>query len=120
VTEQRLAKLLIEGPESSNLGKKVQTYLNRLLLRIFSVPALQNFLVDVRQISDDESGDGAVKIQLDFMRLPEEIRPELERLLAAPRDPRFLKYVKDGEARTGVEVEIRPDDLEGSAYDYAF
>lgn len=103
-----------------NLSKKVQVYLNRLLLRIFSVPALMNFLVDVRPIADEEAGEGAVKIQLDFMRLPEEIRPELERLLAAPSAPRFLRYVKDGEARTGVEVVISPEDLEGSAYDYAF
>jgi hypothetical protein len=120
VTEKRLAKILVEGPESSNLNKKVQVFLNRLLLRIFSVPALMNFLVDVRPIPDEEAGEGAVKIQLDFMRLPEEIRPELERLVAAPDSARFLKYVKDGEARTGVEISISPKDLEGSAYDYAF
>lgn len=103
-----------------NLNKKVQVYLNRLLLRIFSIPALMNFLVDVRPIADQEKGDGAIKIQLDFMRLPEEIRPELERLLAAPKDAKFLRYVKDGEARTGVEISITPKDLEGDAYDYAF
>lgn len=103
-----------------NLNKKVQVYLNRLLLRIFSVPALMNFLVDVRPLADKEKGDGAVKIELDFMRLPEEIRPELERLLASPHDPKFLRYVKDGEARTGVQISISPEDLEGDAYDYAF
>lgn len=119
MTEKRLAEILVEGA-SQNVAKKVSVFLNRLLLRIFSVPALMNFLVDVRSVPDEENGDGAVKIQLDFMRLPEEIRPELKRLLAAPRGEKFFKYVKDGEARTGVEISVGPDDLEGKAYDYAF
>jgi hypothetical protein len=119
VTEKRLAVILVEGL-SPNLNKKVAVFLNRLLLRIFSVPALMNFLVDVRPVPDEEAGEGAVKIQLDFMRLPEEIRPELQRLLAAPSGEKFLKYVKNGEARTGVEIAVNPKDLEGDAYDYAF
>jgi hypothetical protein len=110
---------MIEGA-SPNLDKKVSVYLNRLLLRIFSVPSLMNFLVDARPVEDSEAGEGAVKIQLDFLRLPEEIRPELRRLLAAPDEPKFFRYVKDGSARTGVEIVVKPEDIEGSSYDYAF
>jgi hypothetical protein len=110
---------MIEGA-APNLDKKVGVYLNRLLLRIFSVPSLMNFLVDARPIPDEEAGDGAIKIQLDFLRLPEEVRPELRRLLASPDEPKFFRYVKDGSARTGVEIVVKPEDIEGSPYDYAF
>lgn len=119
MTEQRLAKILIEGADQS-LNKKVSVFLNRLLLRIFSVPALMNALVDTRSLPDAEAGEGAVKLQFDFMRLPEEVLPELERLLAAPGKVKYMRYVKDNEARTGVELTVKPDELGGSDYDYAF
>lgn len=76
-------------------------------------------LSDVQPVPDEEAGEGAVKIQLDFHRLPEEIMPQLRRLLAAPGDIKHFRYVKDGSARTGVEIPVKPSDLEGNAYDYA-
>lgn len=103
------------------LNKKVNVFLNRLLLRIYSVPSLMTYLADVMPVKDAEAGEeGAVNIQLDFLRLPDEIIPQLERLIAAPHKLKWFKYVKDGSARTGVEVPVAPDDLEGSAYDYAY
>lgn len=106
---------------SARLNKKISVYLNRLLLRIFSVPALMTFLADVMPVKDSESDeDGSVRIQLDFLRLPDEIIPQLERLIACPHKLKWFKYVKDGSARTGVEVPIAPDDLEGADYDYSF
>lgn len=103
-----------------NLDKKVTVFLNRLLLRIFSVPSLMTYLDGVAPIKDTEGEEGAVKIQLDFLRLPDEIIPQLERLLAAPSKPKYFKYVKNGSARVGVELSINPEDLEGADYDYAF
>lgn len=136
MTEAQLAEILINGHAvrehvqgnaltglksgTGTLNKKVSVYHNRLLLRIFSVPSLMNFLVDTRAFEDPEKGEGAAKIQLDFLRLPDEIRPELERLLAAPTPPKFYRYVKNGSARTGVEIEVDPSELEGDKFDYAF
>lgn len=106
---------------SAKLNKKITVFLNRLLLRIFSVPSLMTYLADVMPIRDPESDEeGAVRIQLDFLRLPDEIIPQLERLIASPHKLKWFKYVKDGSARTGVEVPIAPDDLEGADYDYSF
>lgn len=119
MTEQRLAELLIEQG-GANLNKKVSVFLNRLLLRIFSVPSLMTYLADVMPVRDQEAGDGAVKIQLDFLRLPDEVIPQVERLIAAPGKLTWFKYIKDGSARTGVEVPVSPEDLEGADYDYAF
>jgi hypothetical protein len=105
----------------SNLNKKVNVFLNRLLLRIYSVPALMTYLADVMPVKDTESDEeGAVNIQLDFLRLPDEIIPQLERLIAAPHKLKWFKYVKDGSARTGVEVPVAPDDMGGEEYDYAY
>lgn len=109
------------GARSGNLNKKVNVFLNRLLLRIFSVPSLMTYLADVMPVTDAESDEeGAVNIQLDFLRLPDEIIPQLERLIAAPHKLKWFKYVKDGSARTGVEVPVAPDDLAGAEYDYAY
>jgi hypothetical protein len=109
------------GNASGNLNKKVSVFLNRLLLRIFSVPSLMTYLADVMPVKDPEADEeGAVRIQLDFLRLPDEIIPQLERLIASPQPLKWFKYVKDGSARTGVEVPVAPDDLEGADYDYSF
>jgi hypothetical protein len=110
-----------DGGRDSTLNKKVNVFLNRLLLRIYSVPSLMTYLADVMPVKNPESDqEGAVNIQLDFLRLPDEIIPQLERLIAAPHKLKWFKYVKDGSARTGVEVPVAPEDLEGSAYDYAY
>lgn len=106
---------------AAKLNKKVSVFLNRLLLRIFSIPSLMTYLADVMPVKDPEADEeGAVRIQLDFLRLPDEIIPQLERLIASPHPLKWFKYVKDGSARTGVEVPIAPDDLEGADYDYSF
>jgi hypothetical protein len=108
------------GNGQTNLNKKISVYLNRLLLRIFSVPSLMTYLADVMPVADPDGEEGAVRIQLDFLRLPDEIIPQLERLIAAPNKLKWYKYVKDGSARTGVEVPVAPDDLQGADYDYSF
>jgi len=92
-----------------------------MLLAIFSVPSLLSNLVDFA-IMGNEDGDGKVRIQLDFLKLPKEIIPELEKLMSVNyfKDHRLLKYVKNGQARTGLEIELTPKDLPGDKFDYSF
>lgn len=118
MTEDQVAKFLIEQ-DGQKLDKKVSVYLSRLMLRLFSVPSLMANLVDVGTVPDTEKGDGAVKIQLDFMRLPAEIIPQLKRLVAAPDEINLFKYVKNGAAHIGLEIPVKPDDFAGEKYDYA-
>lgn len=109
------------GADSDGSHEKVAAVANRIALQVFSVPSLQAFLADYNVMSTGR-GDGSVKIQLDFLKLPKEIIPELEKLLSVDmfKDHRLVKYIKNGQARTGLEIEVTPKELPGSPYDYAF
>jgi ribosomal protein S8 len=108
-------------PSSDGTEEKVSAVANRIALQVFSVPSLQAFLADYAVVPTGKP-DGAVRIQLDFLKLPKEIIPELEKLLSTDmfRDHKLVKYIKNGQARTGLEIEVVPKDLPGSPYDYAF
>jgi len=92
-----------------------------MFLQIFSVPSLQAHLVN-GAVLPTGAEDGTVKIQLDFLKLPKEVLPDLERLLSTDyfKNHRLVKFIKDGQARTGLEIEVTPKELPGDPYDYAF
>jgi hypothetical protein len=123
VTETSLARLLIEEvpQKTAKVDKKIGVVATRMLLAIFSVPSLLSNLVDFAIIANGE-GDGKVRIQLDFLRLPKEIIPELEKLMSVDyfKDHKLLRYVKNGQARTGLEIELTPKDIPGDKFDYAY
>jgi len=125
MTEAQAARLLIEElPQQlkdAGADEKVSAVANRIALQVFSVPSLQSFLADYAVVSTGKP-DGSVKVQLDFLKLPKEIIPELEKLLSVDhfKDHRLVKYIKNGQARTGLEIEVTPKELPGSPYDYAF
>jgi hypothetical protein len=138
MTRQRLAEILIEGAakdtimalfknrpvskpgggQRPDIDKKIAVYLNRLLLRIFSVPALMSYLADVALFPTNE-GNGECKIQLVFQKLPDEVYPQMLRLIAAPREAQLFKFVDKNQARTGVELVVKPEDFGGEDIDYA-
>lgn len=147
MTDRELAILLIEKLADAKIDKKIAVFVNRLMLRLQSQPALIANLADVSvfkpgieantddQVKDgqfqegqedrddeknDEKGGETVLLQLSFRRLPQEVITPLLRLIAAPREAKLYKFVKDGQARTGVEMELRPSDFPGEEYDYAF
>jgi len=109
-----------DGEEQKpEIDKKIAVYLNRVTLRLFSVPSLQTYWKDTVLFSDTGAEDGSCKIQLVFHRLPEEAHPMLVKLLAAPHEPKFTRFLDKGQARTGVEMEVTPDDFGGEEFDYA-
>ena len=125
MTPVEAARFLIEDLphqlQGSGATEKVSAVVNRMALQINSVPSLQAFLSDFGVFSTGRS-DGSVKVQLDFLKLPKEIIPELEKLLSVDQyeQHRLVKYIKNGQARTGLEIEVVPKDLPGEPYDYAF
>lgn len=125
MTEAQAARFLIEElPQQlakAGADEKISAVANRIALQVFSVPSLQSFLADYAVVGTGRE-DGSVKVQLDFLKLPKEIVPELEKLLSVHhfKDHKLVKYIKNGQARTGLEIEVTPKDLPGSPYDYAF
>ena len=146
MTDRELAILLIEKLADANIDKKIAVYVNRLMLRLQSQPAIMANLADVTvfkpgieadtedQVEDgvfneaeedggskdkDAPADGVI-LQLSFRRLPQEVLSPLIRLIASPREPKLYRFVKDGQARTGIQIELRPQDFPGEEYDYAF
>ena len=103
------------------MDNKVSVLANRIFLQIFSVPSLQAYLADAAVLPTGKP-DGTVKIQLDFLKLPREVLPDLERLLSTAyfENHRLVKYIKDGQARTGLEIEVKPKELPGDPYSYAY
>lgn len=125
MTEAQAARFLIEELpqqlQKAGADEKISAVANRIALQIFSVPSLQSFLADYAVVATGRD-DGSVKVQLDFLKLPKEIVPELEKLLSVNfyKDHRLVKYIKNGQARTGLEIEVTPKELPGEPYDYAF
>lgn len=118
----RQAKFLIEGAQAAaeaNLDKKVVVLIDRMTLQIASVPSLLSHWADMSTTSSD---GGKVKVQLGFLKLPEEVLPQLKKLLSVDffEDYRLVKYVKDGQAMTGLEITVHPDKLPGEEIDYAY
>jgi hypothetical protein len=143
MTDKELAQVLIEELADDGIDKKISAYANRLMLRLHSQPALMANLADVTvfkpgaeedtpdQVEDGEFQEAPdrqnavdrhspVLIQLSFRRLPQEVISPLIRLMGAPREPKVYRFVKDGQARMGVELELRPQDFPGDDYEYAF
>jgi len=111
----------LSARSNKEVDPKVKVLSDRIALQVFSVPSLQAYLADYSVVPSGKP-DGSVRIQLDFLKLPKEILPDLERLLSVDyfKDHRLLKYIKNGQARTGLEIEVTPKDLPGDAYSYAF
>src|SRR5208337_301095 len=152
MTDRQLAVLLVEKVADANIDEKIAVYVNRLMLRLHSQPALLVNLSDVTvfkpgfggetfdQVEDgkfhesddssnspakegekvDEDPNATVILQLSFRRLPQEVLAPMLRLIACPREPKMFRYTKDGSARLGVEIELKPSDFPGDEYDYAF
>lgn len=126
MNEATLARILIEDVPAMvhNVDRKVGVLASRMLLQIQATPALMSQLSDFAVVTADGSKDknAKVKLQFDFLLLPREVIPDLERLLALSffSDYRIVNFTKNGQARTGVEVTVSPDDLPGDDKDYAF
>lgn len=118
-TSQHTAKAAAADDEAPPVDKKIAVFFNRALLRIFGCTSLMTYLNDASVFPVANSSDGSCKIQFVFNRLPDEVHPQVVRLIAAPRDPKFTKFVDRGQALTGLEMEVKPEDFGGEDYDYA-
>ena len=105
----RLAEFLLNPrtQEGAELNAQTEAFINRMQLRIFSSPSLQEYQSDINIKKKGESGNFIV--QLEFQRLPRDIITEVLRLIGAPSEPRVSSYVKNGAAKTGIEFDLDQD-----------
>ncbi len=119
MTEAAFARVLIEQGGNARIDPKIRVVLNRLMMQIGMTPSLQAYTVDAGIVPKE---DGSAAIQFEFLRLPEEVIPQVEKLLSASAFNAFkwTRFIKDGQARMGLELTVRSEDLPGNAYDYAY
>jgi hypothetical protein len=118
VNVRSVARILQEEATPTKVGKKTSVFLNRMMMRMFSVPAVLQALSDVGIAPSVEKTDKTT-IQLDFQKLPQEAIPAVINLIASPTKMKFLRYVKNGQARYGFEFDIAEEDLPGEDFDVA-
>ena len=75
---------------------------------------------DEQEHEPESDSNSEVMVQLSFRRLPQEIISPLLRLIAAPREVKLYQFTHDGQARTGVQIALKPSDFPGDEYDYSF
>lgn len=118
MNERHAALIIVEEASPNKIGKKPSVFVNRMIMRFFSVPAVLAALSDIG-IIPREDGKSAVTVQLDFQKLPDEVIPQIISLIAAPTKMKMSRYIKNGQARLGFEFQIDDNDLGGEDYDYA-
>lgn len=99
MTIQEIANRLIENNDAN---QEARVFMDRLLLRVFSSPALVSQMRDLAIVEVD----GKTKVQLDFNQLPERTYAEIIRLIGSGEEIKVLTYEKNGAARTGFEVTV--------------
>lgn len=130
--------LIQEDGTESKFHPKVSTFMSRAVMRLFNCPAYLSSLQAVT-VDDKNKASGAstldldgdaddidagghsraaqisrnspVIVQFEFQRLPDEAMEPLMQLLASPSPIEVTKFVKHGQARTGVQFELDPEQL---------
>lgn len=117
--ESDYARVLIEQGGDQRIDPRVKVVLNRLMMQIAMTPSLQSYTTDAGIVPRD---DGSAALQFEFLRLPEEVLPQVEKALSAKAFNSFkwTRYVKNGQARMGLELVVRPEELPGTPYEYAY
>jgi hypothetical protein len=118
MTESDVARWLLEAGDTK-VDPKLKVLLNRMMLQVASTPSLQSYLVDAGIVP---CADGTALLQFDFLRLPEEVLPQVEMMFAVEhfRSHDWYQFVRNGQAHTAFQLKISAEDLPGRAYDYAY
>ena len=111
------SRLLIDGvvetPPVNNVPQEkydalAQTYLDRLLLRVFEFYAFVNYM---KGANLERLDDGSYRTQLTFKRFPRENVKGITELMGVP-NVKVLEFVSDGEEFYGFEAVLTRQDLE--------
>lgn len=118
MTAPQLAIALVEASETGMIPKKIGVFIDRLMLRLHAVQPMMSYCTGVN-CTAAEGEKETVTVEVEFHRLPEEVLPQVLRLIAAPNKVETYRYVKHGSARMAFKFKISEEDLKGDAFDYA-
>jgi len=82
----------------------VQTTFDRLMLRLFNVPSLIQYLNNAGVFKQGDIN----YIQLVFSKLPDEVIPDVGQCISLG-DPKVSEFEEDGNVYTGFEIPLDPD-----------
>lgn len=108
MTIDRILQFLMEDTDREVFDEKAKTYMDRLLLRIMTSPALMSFL-DATQILKE--GDDYV-IELLFRKVPKEQVEVIKAFIAEPTDS--FSFEQKGQTHFAFKVKLKDKDLIGS------
>ena len=108
MTIDRILQFLMEDTDREVFDEKAKTYMDRLLLRIMTSPALMSFL-DATQILKE--GDDYV-IELLFRKVPKEQVEVIKAFISEPTDS--FSFEQKGQTHFAFKVKLKDKDLIGS------
>ena len=100
-----LARILVEGepPDQTEESYQAHAALDRLLLRIFSVPSLMVQLKEAQVVRESEQ----FVYQLKFAELPESVSNQLPKLVGPGFESiRVVNFQKGHNSYTGLEFKV--------------
>jgi hypothetical protein len=98
---------LIEDLMSMDLDSKVQTFFDRMVLRLLGSPI---FLSLMRQAIAFKHPDGSYIIQLEFNQIPKEFHTTISQITGA-KDVKIVEYDEKGTIFTGVQIRLTKEEL---------
>lgn len=113
MTIDRAIKFLMEEMDHDVLDAKVKAFVDRLLLRFMTSPALMSFLEDVQILKEGSD----FLVELLFRKVPQEQIDVIKSLIA--EDNKAYTFERRGQTHYGFKIKLAPEDLTelGSKYD---
>ena len=111
MTIDQILQFLIEDIETDRLDEKAKAYLDRLLLRIMTSPALMSFLEATQLIREGSN----YTVELLFRKVPEEQIDVIKQFIAEPNTS--FSFEARGQTHFAFRVKLTPNDLEAHSND---
>jgi hypothetical protein len=107
MTIDRILKFLMEEMDHDALDSKAKAYVDRLLLRFMTSPALMSFLEDVQILKEGND----FLVELLFRKVPQEQIDVIKKLIA--EDSKAFAFEQRGQTHYGFKIKLQSDDLTG-------
>ena len=104
MTIDRLLQFLVEELDVS-LDDKAKAFVDRLLLRFMTSPAVMSFLEDVQVIKEGNDYD----IELLFRKVPDDQIDVIKKFIA--EENKAFQFEQKGQTHYGFKIRLSADDL---------